>query len=302
MRNWRLLFLFLLCFLIPTRAAAQGNVQFESMDVALWAEYDQPSMLVIQEFVVSKSASLPVKATVRFPSEGNLIAAAYEMDGQLVNAPFENSAEQGGWKTIILTVEEYAPYRIEYYQPLKREGNKRSFTFDWLGDYPVKQFNLQVQLPADSANVQPSFPFASLGLTSDGAHLLGTNEASALKLGQPYQLTISYERESETLSDLGAVNQVQLSAPIDEQTPGRASVDQIPWLIGLAGLAMIAFSVFFYWRSLRGSSASGRQTRRRAKTAESETAGQARYCHECGARSASGDRFCRTCGNQLRPK
>ncbi|HRQ33927.1 MAG TPA: hypothetical protein PLM89_12575, partial [Anaerolineales bacterium] len=228
MRNWRLLFLFLLCFLIPTRATAQGSVQFESMDVALWAEYDQPSMLVIQEFVVSRSASLPVKATLRFPSGGNLIAAAYEMDGQLVNAPFENSAEQGGWKTIILTVEEYAPYRIEYYQPLKREGNKRSFTFDWLGDYPVKQFNLQVQLPADSANVQPSFPFASLGLTSDGAHLIGTNEASALKLGQPYQLTISYERESETLSDLGAVNQVQLSAPIDEQTPGRVPVDQIP--------------------------------------------------------------------------
>lgn len=303
MRNRLLIFLFILCLSLSTRVGAQGGVKFESLSVELWAEFDQPSMLVINEFVVSSQTPLPAKVTLRFPSGGNLIAVAYEANGQLVNTPFESPAEQGDWQTITLNVESYIPYRIEYYQALDRAGDKRSFYFHWFGDYPAEYFNLLVQLPADSVNVSPSPALDALELAPDGQHLIGVTTRSGLKMGQSYQFKIEYERQSDTLTDPSAANQVQPSAPIDENTPGRISVDQIPWIIGLVGLAMIAFALFFYWRSLRGETAatpasSGRQRKRsNAGTADSS---QVTYCHECGTRSMPGDRFCRTCGSRLR--
>lgn len=302
MRNRWIILLPLVCLLLTTRANAQGGVRLESLSVALWAEYDQPSMLVINEFVVSQDTPLPAKVTLRFPSDGNLIAVAYESNGQLANAPYESPAEQGDWQTVTLNVQTYAPYRIEYYQPLKREGNKRSFYFHWLGDYPAKTFHLQIQIPADSVNVTPSPALDSLARSSDGLHLIGEVSGSDLKMGQAFPFKIEYERESDTLTSPGSANQVQPSEPIDENTSGRISVDQIPWIIGAIGLAMIAFVLFFYWRSLRGTSSPSASSGRRRQRSSSGTADSSHetYCHECGTRALPGDRFCRTCGSRLR--
>lgn len=300
MRN-RLILLLVLCLSLTTRANAQGSVRLDSLSVALWTEYDQPSMLVINEFVVSQETPLPAKVALRFPSGGNLIAVAYESDGQLVNAPYESPAEQGDWQTIVLNVQSYAPYRIEYYQPLQRDGNKRSFYFQWLGEYPAKQFDLQVQLPADSVNVTPAPDLDSLKPSDDGLHLIGEFSESNLKMGQSFQFKLTYERHSDSLTSPGAASQVRPSEPIDENTTGRISVDQIPWIIGLVGLAMIAFALFFYWRSLRGTPASSTSGKRRRRSTDGTAdSNHASYCHECGARSAPGDRFCRTCGSKLR--
>lgn len=302
MRGWRLIILSLLSLLSITRVGAQGGVKFESLTVELWAEFDQPSMLVINEFVVSSQTPLPAKVTLRFPSGGNLVAAAYLQNGELINTPIESPVAQGDWQTVTLNVDAYTPYRIEYYQPLMHDGKKRSFYFHWFGDYRVDNFNLIVQLPADSVNVTSQPALDSLIPSINGQHTIGSAFQAGLKMGQSYQFKIEYERTSEALTDPNAANQVQPSAPIDEHTPGRVSVDQIPWIIGLVGLAMIAFALFFYWRSLRGTPASSTSSGRRRSRSSAGTTdpSHAAYCHECGARSTPGDRFCRTCGSRLR--
>jgi ribosomal protein L32 len=302
MRRRLITLLFLLSLSLPARVGAQGSVKLQSISIELWAEFDQPSMLVINEFVVSQKTPLPAKVTLRFPRDGNLIAVAYQANGQLVNAPFESPAEQGEWQTLTLNVESYIPYRIEYYQALQREGNKRSFYFQWFGDYAAETFNLLVQLPADSTNITPQPALDTLEPSADGQYLIGMAARSGLKMGQSYQFTIEYERAGNSLSSPNAADQVQPSDPIDENTPGRVSVDQIPWIIGLVGLAMIAFALFFYWRSLRGTPAPSTSSARRRQRSTDGTAdsAQAIYCHECGTRSMPGDRFCRTCGSRLR--
>jgi len=303
MRNWRLILLSVLCLSLSTRVNAQGGVKLDSISIALWAEYDQPSMLVINEFVVSQDTPLPAKITMRFPSDGNLIAVAYEApDGQLVNAPVESPVEQGDWQTVTLNVQSYASYRIEYYQPLERDGAKRSFYFHWLGEYPVKTFDLQLQIPADSANVVASPVLDSLERSADGLHLIGTISESNLKMGQSFPFKIEYERASDALTSPGAANQALPSEPIDENTAGRVSVNQIPWIIGFFGLGMIAIALFSYWKSLRGTSTPSASSARRRTRSSAGTAdpSHATYCHECGARSTPGDRFCRACGSKLR--
>ena len=55
------LFLALLAILIlPSPARAQGVISLEFLSIELWSEYDQPSMLVINEFALSPDTTLPV--------------------------------------------------------------------------------------------------------------------------------------------------------------------------------------------------------------------------------------------------
>ena len=71
MRKWLLLVLAFAIFFLPTSTHAQTAVSLDIVNVRLWSEYDQPSMLVLYDLVVSKDTQLPVKVTLRFPKDGN---------------------------------------------------------------------------------------------------------------------------------------------------------------------------------------------------------------------------------------
>lgn len=302
MPRWLIFSLIFGLIIFPSAVGAQGGTKLRSINIELWSEFDQPSMLVIKEFVVSQDTPLPANVTMRFPKEGNLIAVAVEINGGLFNMNFEGPVEQGNWQTITLNVQTYDPHRIEYYQPLTREENQRLFTYQWFGDYDVEQFNLNVLLPADSTNLATSPLLSNTEISANNLHLTGSVSRSEMKMGQSFELNLSYERTSNTLTDPRQIGQVQPSQPIGPDTPGRVSVDRLPWLIGGMGLALIAIALWVYWRSTQSSehpsTRSGSRRRRIHQTQEGRD-GQV-YCHECGARAQAGDRFCRTCGSRLR--
>ncbi|HSK87830.1 MAG TPA: zinc ribbon domain-containing protein, partial [Anaerolineales bacterium] len=91
--------------------------------------------------------------------------------------------------------------------------------------------------------------------------------------------------------------QVQPVEPVGQDTAGRVSITNLPWIIGGFGLALILVALFAYWRSTQVSEAKPPKRRRR----KTEGVGDEQpYCHECGARANPGDRFCRTCGSRVR--
>ncbi len=296
MRKW-LAFILLLGLMAPsTTADAQAGTKLESMSIQFWSEYDQPSMLVINEFVVSRDTALPTTVNLRFPKEGNLIAVAVQENGDLIDEPFDPPDVQGNWQTITINVETYEPHRIEYYQPLGRDGNKRSFKYQWFGDYYVKNFDLAILIPADSTGVTTSPVLASSELSADGLHRSGTLTKNEVKMGKSFEFTLEYERTSEELTNPNATNSVQPSDAVNADTPGRVSIDNLPWMIGGFGAALILIALFIYWRSTQSNETKPHRRHRRSAE-QSETQ---HYCHECGARATSGDRFCRTCGSRLR--
>lgn len=291
----------LMVLILPGGAQAQGGVKLDFLSVELWSEFDQPSMLVINEFVISPEIPLPVTIKWRFPKQGNLVAVAYESEGLLLNSPFESSAEQGDWQTITLRVDTYNTYHIEYYQSLARDGNRRSFKYHWLGDYSVGELRLSLSLPADSINVETTPALARLSAVPDRNLLVGSEILTDLKMGRSYQFDLAYERDSDELTDPGQVNQITPSEPLSTETDGRVSVDNLPWIIGGVGIALIGFGMFFYWRSTRAGSGSSKRARKHSRHSQpQEESSQPQYCHECGTRANPGDRFCRTCGSRLR--
>ena len=299
MRKWLIFILFVGLLISPSSAQAQGGIKLKSIHIELWSEYDQPSMLVIHEFTVDESTTLPVDVTVRFPKDGNLTAVAYMENGQLISMDFSGPTEQGNWQTVKLHVTSYIPYRIEYYEPLTRTGNQRSFTFRWFGDYDVNEFMVTAQIPADSTNVIAEPPFTNTSSSQDGLALVGFVTSNSLKMGQSNEFKIQYERDSATVIKPSNESNIQPSEPIGPNTEGRVSVDNLPWIIGGFGLALIGMALFFYWRSTQTPEQKSRRRRRANRGEEQDQEGQA-YCHECGARAHAGDRFCRTCGSKLR--
>jgi hypothetical protein len=297
MCKWLVFGLFFGLMVFPLTAGAQGGTKLDALNIELWSEYDRPSMLVINQFVVSQDTSLPASVTLRFPIDGNLVAVAVEKNGEFFNKDFTPPAEQGDWQTVTINVDSYDPHRIEYYQPLTRDGNKRAFKYQWFGDYSVKQFNVTIFVPADSTELITSPVLQNTVTSKNGLLTSGTVTKNEMKMGTSFQFDMQYQRTSTALTDPEAASQVQPVELVGKNTPGRVSITNLPWIIGGFGLALIVIALFSYWRSTQLGEE--KPPRRRHPQNEKESEEQA-YCHECGARAHAGDRFCRTCGSRLR--
>lgn len=294
MRKW-LILLTALALIFPSPARAQTPVALESLKVMLWAEYDQPSVLVIYDFTLTAETSIPASMDLRFPKEANVTAVAYQSGADLLLANYQTKAEDdANWQVITLFLTERTNYHIEYYRPLEREGDKRSFTYQWTGDYPVNEFDIEVQVPDDSKEVQtdPAIP-----LMQNQPFLSGGALMSGLGQGESYKLELEYSRSAETPVVTPASSQVEPVAPVDENTDGRSTLDNLPLFLGGFGVALILAALFYFFRS---QSSPARASKPRKRSQGSPEPSMPSYCPECGTRSQEGDRFCRTCGSKLR--
>lgn len=297
MRKW-LIFLIALFLLFPSPARAQetGGVALQALKISLWSEYDQPSMLVIYNFTLTEDTQVPGSMELRVPKDANITAVAYNSDGQLLLANYQaQEAQDPNWQVITLFLTERTTYTVEYYQPLVRDGDRRSFNYQWPGDYPVTEFSVEVQVPEDSTGVKtdPAIP-----LLQNQPFLSGGAMMSGLSQGQAYQLQVEYSRGSEIPVATPPSSQVQPIVPVDENTDGRSTLDNLPLFLGGFGVALILAALFYFFRGGQASSLRPAKPRRRPQSAREPS--MPSYCPECGTRANDGDRFCRACGSKLR--
>lgn len=293
MRKW-LVFLIAALLSFPFPARAQSPVALDTLTVMLWPEYDQPSMLVIHNFTVTADTQVPTTMVIRVPRDANITAVAYQSPSGLLLANYQSQPAQGdNWQSITLFITERTNYHIEYYQPLQRNGDARTFTYQWTGDFSVRDFKIEVQVPADSKGVKtdPVIP-----LMQSGPSLSGGATMSGLVEGQTYQLELEYSRSSESVLATPVSQQVEPLAPVDENTSGRSTLDNLPLFLGGFGVALILVALVYFIRGQ--SSANAPKPRKRSRSARDSD--MVIYCHECGTRAQEGDRFCRACGSRLR--
>ena len=274
-------------------AQAQSNMRFQSVDVDLWPEYDQPQMLVIYRMQLDSSVSLPAEMVIRIPAAtGGPHAVAAEQPDGLFTLPVEQSLE-GEWLALRFTAT--LPVNvIEYYLPLTREGDQRSFAYRWPGDYAVDVLSLTVQQPIGSTNLVLSPSLTTTG-TQNGLTIYNSN-FGPLAAGQTFELSLRYDKPNDdlTIAQLG-IEEVPISAEGDLNLDTLAIV-----VLAIAGISLIGGGVFWYWRSGQMATASESAPRRQRRSTAPRTqapppAGSSEvvYCHECGKRANPGDRFCR---------
>lgn len=295
MRKLILILMLGVFFAFPFNASAQTDVTLANVVVQLWPEYDQPSMLVIVDFQLSPNVSLPATLTFRIPQEANLIAVAASAGSNgFITVPYEGPTTEGDFQIFSMTIDEDTSYRFEYYEAITFNGNQRLYSFLWDTSYAVDSFQVNLLEPLDVTTLTMQPDYESMDASQGPKYYTG--KTVKLAQGEQYILTLEYEKTTNTLAS--QAQSVQPVAPVDENTPGRVSLNNtLPYIIGGLGLVMILGGIVYYFRAGRTPT---HKPRRRHSQAEPEDGGAEHYCPQCGSRAKASDRFCRTCGTRLR--
>jgi hypothetical protein len=302
------LILLLAAILPHVSGQAQSSASIDSLKIELWPEYDQPSMLVIYRFSLSPETSLPAQLNLRIPSSAGepfVVAVGPSLE-QVADVPYNRNI-MGEWAEISFAAT-MPVIQFEYYDPgLRKQNSERSFEYSWPGEYGVQALSVEVQQPVDVTEMRIS-PSIGRGETRADGLVYYTSQVGSLNAGQSFSIKLEYQKPNDVLSVTRL--QVQPSQPLTPDTTGRIRPESIlPWALGLLGLVLIGGGGFWYWQAGRKQTGPGPKTkkkiRRRAvdrpvgiEDADVEQAGI--YCHQCGKRAASSDRYCRSCGTRLR--
>jgi hypothetical protein len=302
MRRVVLLLVFvLMLFMLPVNAGAAPVVTLENLTIQLWPDHDQLAVLVIYDFNLDANTPLPTTMRFQIPSSANLAAVASDSGGTLVDVAHELLTAQGDNRVVTFTITDQTSYHVEYYLPYTLEGKVRNFVFTWPGDYAVKSFNLALQKPSAATNIATDPVLADIPSDQNGFAYEATSILT-LAAQQTFSLKVRYENDSDTLS--ASTLRIQPSSPLTDTLPGQVSlVTYIPWVLAGLALLLIVGGISWYWFSSRGSTGSPKRRQRlsaRAKTPDDATQDRQVYCHQCGKRAQTDDRFCRTCGAELR--
>ncbi|MGD2057701.1 MAG: hypothetical protein PVI04_03145 [Anaerolineales bacterium] len=134
-------------------ARAQEAAAFESIEVALWPEYDRPAMLVLYLARLEADADLPATVSLPLP-EGVAkphVVAAWFPDGRLDDSVDWTIETQAGRRVVTVTAATTGVW-IEFYAPLEQQGTERSFTFEWPGGLSAAAFNFEVLHPVGASD------------------------------------------------------------------------------------------------------------------------------------------------------
>ncbi len=295
MRRWLAILLFVGIFAFPAPARAQSPIKLSMLQVRLWPEYDQPSMLVIYDFKLPDSVRLPVSVSLNFPKEAHLVAvASLAADGSLLNTDYIGPSSNEAWQTVTIQIQTATTYHLEYYQPLSRTGEKRDYTFMWPGDYAVDDLSANIRIPPNTTDIVTD-PDMKPTKAADGSSSL-IKDFGGLQSGQKFSLHVIYTRSSNELSV--PAETVQPSKPLDSNTPGRVLLSNyLPYVLGVLGIVTLGAAAIYFLQPRNPREGAKRQTHAPRAKAQGKSD---LHCHQCGARAQPGDRFCRVCGSQLR--
>ncbi len=291
-------------------ARAQEGVRFASLEVDLWPEYDRErSMLVIYRIELAPDVPRSGQITLRLPAEvgtPNAVAEAQTATDTLFNVQY-SSRQDDNW--VYVTFSPTMPHvRLEYYDPrLTIDGDRRSFAYQWPGDYPVDSLVVEVQQPRAATRMEIT---PSLGEPQENPNdglVYYMASFAGLEAGEAFTLQVAYRKSDDSLS----VSNVPVVAepPQAASTTPTSAADILPWALGGIGVLLILAGAVWYWRTSRMDAVEQPRKRRRRSAGKKKTPerksggvppGVQVYCHQCGKRADPGDRFCRSCGTRLR--
>ncbi len=304
-----LFFIFMLVtwFMTITPARAQAPPTLDLLEVELWPDFDQPSMLVLMTGTLAEDISLPAKLVLPVPIDATINAVARVDETGAMFSDIEYDESSPGLLTLTATD---PTFRIEYYAPYTADGNQRNYSFDWQADIFVSELLATVQQPAmaDEISLDPAANEPTNRQDGLLYHSLPPQEVPA---GQSFRLETSYELSNPQLSIETLANQSPIISPgVDNAgDPATASNGSINWPIIIAGAALGLALAAGIWLLLANRRSKKRVLKPRpVRHSQSlqptptvtKDAGGSNFCHECGHSLDPTDKFCRSCGTAVK--
>ena len=289
----------LLLFSLGVAAPLQAQEEVERLEqlvVDIWPDYDRAAVLVLLTGRLPAGATLPATVTVPVPQEAAIHAvASVASDNQMFETAYSLEAGQ-----LRLTATDQR-FRVEYYVSYEADGLARSFTFDWQSALTVDDLNVSVQRPRAATTMTTDPAAEVIGSANDGLQYHDL-VVQPLPAGEPFSVQINYSLNSEQLTAPAAAAPAPVQDSAAETAPG--------WTMRiLTGSGVLLIVLALIWHVWGQRPASARPPRKPAVRRPSvpaaprqavRPAGEARFCHHCGAEAQPADRFCRACGTALK--
>lgn len=280
---------------ISAALAQEPASTLESMYVAFWPDYDDPSVLILMTGMLPADAALPAEVSIPIPSGAEINAVARINDQGMADTEFEVEDN----KLTLVTPD--PQFRVEFYAPYEQEGGTRTFNYNWEADVAVDEFIAEVQQPLNANSLTTQPPAANSGPSPNDGLTYHALAAQNLPANTPFDLNFSYVMSNPGLTAGQAAPEPLVSQP-QPATSGAAVAPGADWLLIAAGVAILLLAVVITWliASRYSSGRSANRSRRPRKPVPKERTAQTIYCHNCGTPASKGDQFCRNCGSRLK--
>ena len=301
------LVLYLCLILIPfQQTAAQSDIQpLDELQLAFWPEYDRSAMLVVYRFRLPENTALPAQVIFRIPTRvGEPSAVAYrDSTGQLLVADYVREVE-GDWAAITIELPALSG-QLEYYDTIRYDGEQRRFPFEWPGGVVSDSVSYEVQLPV---NVEELAILPAAQEEIRGPDGLRYRYAALDPLDSTDQISIDihYTKPDSLLSVDRSLPEISIEEPVAPAVQGPDLGVYLPWVLGAAGLLLIAGGAGWLFLINRSERRTGSKrphlpsAKSKHSTAGTEIDASTTFCHQCGTQANASDRYCRHCGTKLR--
>jgi hypothetical protein len=281
-------------------AFAQDPTQLSNLQVSVWPEHDQPTVLVMIDGTLADSTNLPRQVSVLIPSTAKLQVTTWtNADGTFASEqPSQSTSLGDGFSRVAFTTNA-APYHVEYYDDLLRGAPDKSMTFVYKASAPADQVTLEVQQPLKATNFSTDPPAQTTRNGSDGFKYT-VLPYPALAAGQTITAQVKYTKTDPNPSILPAPS---AAAPAVATTTPASPWNNVFILVALVVVGLLAVIGFFLWqRSREPVTARAAARNRPHRSAERGVVANnvAAFCTQCGHGLGSGDLFCPKCGTKRR--
>ncbi len=284
---------------VAPRALAQDPNQLSNLQVSVWPEHDQPTVLVLIDGTLEDTANLPRQVAVLIPASAKLQVTTFaNPDGTFAVEQPSQSTDQGDGYTRVTFTTNTAEYHVEYYDDLLRGSPGKTMNFVYRAAAPADKVTLQVQQPLKATNFSIDPPAQTTQDGSDGFkyYLL---QFPALAAGQTIGAQVKYTKTDPNPSVITAPSATSASVP--------AATPASPWsnvfyVVALVMLGLVAIVGFYLWQRSREPVAAPARSRSRTRRSAERTPSTnvAAFCTQCGHGLSADDLFCPRCGTKRR--
>lgn len=268
---------------LPPAIAQSDGSSLASVQVDLWPDYDQPSVLILVTAELPSDIQLPATIKMQLPDEaGNPSAVAYiAPDGGMFSVDYELNTDDGTW----ITINTPEPnVRVEYYMPYQRNGDSILFDYTWSAGITVDDLAIVFQEPAGATAVRADDRFLDLGVLDDGRHY------RQWKVGP-------VSADDQLVATLGYTLPENVSLLDDNyESPVPTTMT---WLAGGGGLILGGIGGWFLARRRMPIRSGVRKKKPVTNPNRSRRDKPVAFCPQCGTPKQPKDVYCRQCGEKL---
>ncbi len=279
----------------PVSVSAQSPTGIKRVNVTLWPEQEESSVLIVYEIHLSETLNYPQEVAFPIPAGCEVDKVSIQRnDGELLPVAWEIH-EDGDWQMVHFAA--VSPVtRLEYRDSRITTSNSlRQFSFEWLSNAEVESFSLTVYQPFCASELSTE-PFMSQIEELDDGRKVYAKDFGQISSDEMVWLDFQYEKDI-TNPDYPALS-VSAASPINDSAGQSATpLSVVLWLVAAAVVVMIMVVIYYWWINRK-------MQHKREHIVQGvgilNPEKQVVFCHECGSRSKAGDAYCRSCGTKLR--